>query len=326
MTPAPAPRIIHTAQALVDVVLPVEALPTRGNNTVVTDSTSYAASAVNILLAAARSGGRCVHAGSIGTGPNGDLIRTALAAEGIEAVAPTIADLDSGSCLVLLEPSAERTFITVQGAERRISVAGLDTSRPIAGDLVCVSGYSLFGPTRDPLLTWLDTLPDGVRVVVDPGAPFADLEPEFLRRILARTAVWTGNADEADALARRATASFPAAASLPAPPLPIDVSAPLVAELLPTDAVVVVRDGPRGCVVHRNGVTTTHPGYPQQPVDTNGAGDAHTGVLVAELAVGADWDTAAIRANAAGAIKVTRNGPNTAPTRAEIDNFLATAG
>ena len=72
-----------------------------------------------------------------------------------------------------------------------------------------------------------------------------------------------------------------------------------------------------------DGVTTHVPGFPQEPVDTNGAGDAHTGVLVAERTLGTDWLEAARRANAAGAIQVTRWGPSSAPTRAEVDAFLA---
>jgi sugar/nucleoside kinase (ribokinase family) len=67
-------------------------------------------------------------------------------------------------------------------------------------------------------------------------------------------------------------------------------------------------------------------GHPQTPVDTNGAGDAHTGILVAGRAAGLGWVEAARRANAGAAIKVTRRGPNTAPTAAEIDDFLATEG
>ena len=57
-------------------------------------------------------------------------------------------------------------------------------------------------------------------------------------------------------------------------------------------------------------------------VDTNGAGDCHTGVLLAEVAAGRGWVGAARRANAAAAIKVTRRGPATAPTAAEVDDFL----
>src|SRR5699024_6339146 len=73
-------------------------------------------------------------------------------------------------------------------------------------------------------------------------------------------------------------------------------------------AVVVVRDGERGCHVFHHGRGTEIPAFPQTPVDTNGAGDTHTGVLLAERALGADWESAATRANAAAAIAVTRRG------------------
>jgi sugar/nucleoside kinase (ribokinase family) len=53
-------------------------------------------------------------------------------------------------------------------------------------------------------------------------------------------------------------------------------------------------------------------------VDTNGAGDTHCGVLAAELLQGATLLDAAVRANAAAALSVTRPGPATAPGRAEI--------
>ena len=46
-------------------------------------------------------------------------------------------------------------------------------------------------------------------------------------------------------------------------------------------------------------------------------------MLLAEVARGSDWVQACRRANAAGAIKVTRKGPTTAPTAAEIDAYLS---
>ena len=301
------PRVIHTAQALVDAVLEVPVLPARGGNVMATSYQRYAGGAVTILLAAARSGARCVHAGAVGTGPNGDLIRSALAAEGVEVSSPPVPDVDTGVCVVLVEPTAERSFVTTQGAERRISVESLASSAPRPGDLVCVSGYSLVGRTRDPLVEWLDTLDPQVLVVLDPGAAFADLDPALRDRVLARTTVWTGNADEAAALTGVHG---------------LGEATEVVATLLPPDAVTIVRDGPRGCAVRQGGRTDVLPGHPQRPVDTNGAGDTHTGVLLAERAAGASWTAAAARANAAGAIKVTRRGPDTAPTRAEIDDFL----
>ena len=307
-------RVIHTAQALVDEVVEIGALPVRGGNAVAHTYERYAGGAVNILVAAARSGAEAVLAGSVGTGSNGDLVRTALAAEGVRVSSPAIEGLDTGICFVMIEPSAERTFVTTQGAERRISVESLSTAAPAPGDLVCLSGFSLVGLTRDPLLAWLDGLDPGVVVVLDPGAAFGDLEPALQARVLERTSVWSSNAEEAAALTG------------------VDDPGASVAEAathLPPGAVSIVRDGPQGCWVldTASDPAPVHlPGYPQEPVDTNGAGDTHTGVLVACRAAGAPWATAAARANAAGAIKVTRRGPATAPTAAEIDEFLASQG
>jgi sugar/nucleoside kinase (ribokinase family) len=301
-------RVIHTAQALVDEVVEVTGLPARGGNAVAHTYARYAGGAVNILVAAARSGADAVLAGSVGTGPNGDLIRSTLQAEGVRVSSPPVPGLDTGICFVMVEPSAERTFVTTQGAERRISVESLQSAAPLAGDLVCVSGFSLTGLTREPLLAWLECLEPQAVVVLDPGAAFASLEPGVRDRVLRRTHVWTGNAEEAGQLTGR---DDPAE------------SVEVVAGLIAAGGVAIVRDGPRGCFVRAGGRTAYLRGYPQQPVDTNGAGDTHTGVLVAELARGADWLVAARRANAAGAIKVTRRGPATAPTAVEIDAFLA---
>ena len=301
-------RVIHTGQALVDLVVEVGAIPRRGGNVMAQSFTRYAGGSVSVLAAAARSGAEAVHAGAHGTGPNGDLIRDALAAEGVTLSAEPVEGADTAVCVVLVEPTAERTFVTTLGAERQITPESLGASEPVPGDLVCVTGYSLLEPTRDPLLTWLESLADGVRVVLDPGAAFAGLETSVRDRMLVLTDVWTSNAEEA----RELTGLEELTATLPA-----------IADLVPDGAVVIVRDGPEGCYLHTGGEVDYLPGYPQDPVDTNGAGDAHTGVLVAGLAAGIDPQEACVRANAAGAIKVTRRGPATAPTATEIDRFLA---
>lgn len=305
-------RVIHTAQALVDATATIPELPRRGQNVMAAQWSQEAGGAVNILVAAARSGAECVHAGAIGSGPNGDLIREALGAAGVGWTAPPVEGLDTALCVVLVEPSGERTFVTLMGAERRLTVEGLASSDPQPGDLVCVSGYSLLvDATREPLEQWLATLPAGVAVVLDPGAEFATLPTATREAMLARTTVWTSNQEEATDL----TGVDGMAAAAEA-----------MAALLPEGAVAIVRDGDAGCAVRADGHTTEVPGFPQTPIDTNGAGDAHTGVLVAERSRGTGWVEACRRANVAGAIQVTRHGPTNSPTAAEIDAFLATWG
>ncbi|MDK7741855.1 PfkB family carbohydrate kinase [Helcobacillus massiliensis] len=298
-------RVLHTAQALVDVTIPVPHLPRRGQNANATAMPQYAAGgAVTILVAAARTGATAVHGGAHGTGPNGDLIRAALAADGIRLSADPVPDEDTGPCFVFVEPSGERTFVTTYGAERRITAASLAALAPEPGDLVCVSGYSLFDPTREPLLEFLESLPSGVEIVLDPGAPFADFDEELRRRMLRLTTVWTSNADEAEGLVGAAD----------------DLHA--IRDLIAGD-VVIVRDGEKGCTVLAGGATVDVAGFPQTPVDTNGAGDTHTGILLAERALGSDWAAAAERANAGAALKVTRLGPASVPAREEVSAFLA---
>ena len=311
-------RVIHTGQALVDVVVEVPDLPARGQNVMASSVADYAGGAVTVLVAAARFEADCVHAGAHGTGPHGDLVRAALEAEGIELSAPAVPESDTGICVVLVEPSAERTFVTTLGAERQITVESLATSGPRAGDLVCVTGFSLaLASTRDPLLAWLPTLDPDVVVVLDPGAAFAGLPTDVRAAMLEVTDVWSSNLEEAEHLL---------AAVGEAAPDELAALTNAIAPLLRGDAVAIVRDGPQGCAVHVDGETTDVPGYPQTPLDTNGAGDTHTGALLAEVATGTPWVEGCRRANAAAAIKVTRRGPESAPTADEVDEFLARLG
>jgi len=315
------PRVIHTGQALVDLVIEVADLPARGQNLMADSVAEYAGGSVTVLLAAARLGADCLHAGAIGTGPYGDLIREALDADGIAASAPPVTTQDTGVCVVLIEPSAERTFVTTLGAEREIAVDSLATADVQPGDLICVTGYSLaVAQTRDPLLAWLKTLPEDAVVVLDPGAAFAELPADVRDTMLSRTDVWTGNAEEATDL--RAALAVPVEDSTDASEREIVAHARALTPLLRAGAVTIVRDGAEGCAVHAHGESTYVPGFPQTPVDTNGAGDTHTGALLAGVAEGATWVDACRRANAAAAIKVTRRGPTTAPTADEVEEFL----
>jgi sugar/nucleoside kinase (ribokinase family) len=87
---------------------------------------------------------------------------------------------------------------------------------------------------------------------------------------------------------------------------------------------VVIRAGEAGSfVMLRDGTSQAIPGFEVDAVDTNGAGDTHIGAFVSALAKGVKPFEAARYANAAAAISVTRHGGASAPTDAEISDFLA---
>jgi len=286
-------RLVHTGQVVLDLVLAVPALPPRGGDVLASSTNLLPGGGFNVLAAAARSGARVLYAGSHGTGGFGDLARTALAAEGVELAHEPTPGMDTGVVVVLVDAAGERTFATGTGAEGRLT--SLDRVRPEKDDVVYVTGYSLLHEAnRAALLAWLPRLP-GSTVLFDPGPLVAEIDPGALRATLSTVDILSCNTREADVLG----------------------------ELPP---VAVVRDGAKGCQVHEHGRTTDVPGFAVDAVDTNGAGDTHCGVLAAELLRGSTLLDAAVRANAAAALSVTRPGPATAPDRAPIDRLLTRDG
>jgi sugar/nucleoside kinase (ribokinase family) len=266
------------------------------------------------MAAAARQGLRAAYAGAHGTGPFGTLARAALAEEGIEVIQPAKAGLDTGFVLTMVETGGERTFLTSRGAEATLTAAELDRVSPAARDAIYVSGYSLVHDSnRAALLGWLARLGGGQALFFDPGPLVGSIPAAALAAVLDRADWLACNAREA-AILTGSTDPRAAAAELAARPGPAGRPR------------VLVRIGPGGCLIGRPGTgVVAVPGFRVGVVDTNGAGDAHSGAFIAALAAGAADTAAARRANAAAALSVTRRGPATAPTRAELARFLATA-
>lgn len=304
--PTNGPRLLCCDTVLVDVVLSVSRIPERAGDVRAADQLVTTGGGFNAMSAAARFGQRVVYAGLLGTGPFADLAAADLAREAIEAPLERPGDLDTGICVVLVEPDGERTFVTAAGAEGRLRRRDLDALGAGAGDVVLVSGYNVMYPGEaEVYLDWLATLDEGVRVAFDPATRIADVPTAHLEAALARADWLLCNASEARALSGEADPAV-AASSLARPGL-----------------AIVVRDGPRGCVVAlRPGGATAVEAVAVEAVDTNGAGDVHNGVFLAELLGGSPAATAARWANAAAAVAVTRRGPATGPTRAEVERLL----
>jgi ribokinase len=86
---------------------------------------------------------------------------------------------------------------------------------------------------------------------------------------------------------------------------------------------IIITLGAQGSLLVRPGEARHFPAFPVTPVDTTAAGDAFNGVLAAALFEGLALEHAIVRANAAGALCVTKRGAQEAlPTRQEIEGLL----
>jgi sugar/nucleoside kinase (ribokinase family) len=312
----PPVRLVFAGEAIVDLLMWVPALPERGGDMLAESSSVQVGGGFNIMAAAARQGLPVVYAGGHGTGPWGDKVRAALAAEGITVLRPPDPDADTGFDVALVEAGGERTFVTSLGAESLREPAVWDPVRVRAGDAVYVSGYGLVAPESGAILgAWAAGLPAEVLLFVDPGPLIADIPDAVLGPVLSRCDWWSCNQREAALLTGASD--------------PVEAALHLAGRT--GRAGVIVRSGRSGCVLALRAPgpdvsLSLVPAPAVVAVDTTGAGDAHAGVFLAGLAAGLPPGAAASRANAAAALVVTRPGPAVAPSRAELDAFLAADG
>jgi sugar/nucleoside kinase (ribokinase family) len=303
-------RLLHLGNVVVDVVLDVPALPERGGDVLASGSQVSPGGGFNVMVAAARQGLPAAYAGAYGSGPFAALARGALADAGIEVLQRPKAGLDTGFVVAVVDAGGERTFLTSPGAEANLTAADLAGVHASARDVVYLSGYGLVHPaSQQALLDWLARLADANVVFLDPGPLVATIPAAVLDRVMRRADWLTCNVAEAAALTGRRD--------------PVAALSALVHRAGGPHGVVV-RTGKHGCLLGRDGRAPVQvPGFPVSVADTNGAGDAHTGVFIAALARGASEPAAARAANAAAALAVTRRGPATAPGAAELAAFLA---
>ena len=298
-------RLVVLDSVLVDLTLRVAGLPERGGDVRSSRSSLSTGGGFNVLAAARRQGLDARYGGRLGRGPFADLARASLAGEGIDCGASD-GDDDLGVCVVIVEDDGERTFITAPGAELGLDAATLDGLEVGAGDLLYLSGYNLAHPELAPVIApWVATVPESVVVAFDPGARFADAEPDVLAAVLSRTDWLLASATECRALGATQ-----------------DLEAAVRALLGRVRVGVVAHDGSAGCVVGTDREVVRVAGFEVQVVDSNGAGDAHNGVFLASLAAGLEPRAAARRANAAAAMAIESLGPAMSPTRDALDEWL----
>ena len=316
---SPAGRVVLMGQILVDLAVRGEALPAPGGDVWAIDEGMHVGGGFNALVAARRMGAEAISLSPIGDGPYSSLIQAALEREGITDLGPRVTGTDNGFCIAFTDRTGERTFISTKGAETMAPAsAWADFVRMMhPGDVLYIDGYLMDHPAnREAAEAALRVLPAGVRVVLDvspvigipEGLPSDGVIVSMNHREAQEIAHERGEASARDRCRRPREAAR--------------------AMLTVLDRPVLVRAGAEGAYVARScdaalNASDTDPSYIPTPrveaIDTNGAGDAHSGVLAASHALGIPLERALLLANCAGALSTTVVGPASCPRREEIE-------
>ena len=322
---SPAGRVVLMGQILVDHVLAGNALVYGGGSERVNDEGFHVSAGFNVLAAARRMGAEAVSLSPIGTGPHASMIEAALAREGIVDAGPRVTDCDNAYRTALITGSGKCTIIAMKGAETMApETAWADVVRAMKpGDVLFIDGSLMEHPSNKVAAdNALRVLPEGVRVVLD-VSPIVGI-PDGL----PSNTIISMNDDESQDLWKRIPdeeRKFPSW-------LPADKAATALAARL-GHHILVRKDDSGAYFAPADGaadLSSFHIPTPSvRTADTNGAGDAHSGVLAASLAQGIPLDRALVLANCAGALASTVIGPASCPTRDQIEaaaNALSESG
>lgn len=280
---AAAPVVIAVGSVMVDVVCRVPRLPRSGEGVVVDDvRMAVGGCALNSANAARQLGAAVELVVPVGSGPYADFARRELAARGFAGVeAPGMGDCGAAMCLV--EPSGERSMITLPGVEREFRrewFTGVERAAR-AGLIACgfASGYELEPAGGDAIVDFFANHPQ-IEFWYAPGPRTCHIPAERVARINALRPVWHLNDQEA--LAYTGCASIG------------DAGRALARE---AGNVAVITAGADGSYLFQGDAMLHVPTDPVDPLDTVGAGDAHLGALCAARTAGMPWADALPLAN-----------------------------
>lgn len=289
--------ILVLGGAVGDVVLTLPHLPSSGEDIeAVPQARQVGGCAFNVARALRRLDVPVINGMPVGNGDWGATIESAMQQLDLPVLLRH-GQMDNGWCLALVEPSGERTFITITGCEAHWNKAQLATLPLEPDTLVYANGYELVGEAGEALRDWLTRLPFDQRRLIDPGPRVGQLGAEFFAMLSDSHTLLTLNRNEVAILCGEGDA--------------INAAQRFASAHNMTLICRLDRDGAWICDGRQPAQHV--PVYPVEVVDTIGAGDAHCAGLLAGLSAGWPLPQAVDLANRVAACVVASRGAAGAP-------------
>jgi sugar/nucleoside kinase (ribokinase family) len=193
-------RVLVVGDVMVDVIARLARPIARGSDAPAQISFGGGGSAANVAAWLAAAGASPLLVGCVGDDACGRAARSALLGAGVDARLVTDPERATGACVVVVEPSGERTMFPDPGANEALAPEDLSHELFRAGDHLHVPGYALLREGSRPAASSAiaRARAQGMSVSVDPSSA-ALLSPAFLD-LASGAGLLIPNAEEARVL------------------------------------------------------------------------------------------------------------------------------
>ena len=253
-------------------------------------------SAGNTVVALAQLGGRAFYACRVGADPLGAFYLQDLIDNGVASnlAAGQFAAGDTGSCLVMVTPDAERSMSTFLGATADLDHSALREEEIVRSKLYYMEGYLAASPTG------LDAALRGRRMARSAGVRLATTLSDVSMIRFCRAGLEAIIGDDLDYLFcnEEEAQVWCDSQDLPA----------VCKQIGQLARTVCLTRGPQGCLVLEGGRQTAVAAASVRAIDSNGAGDMFAGAFMYAVTHGHSHAHAAWLANQAAAVVVSQYG------------------
>jgi sugar/nucleoside kinase (ribokinase family) len=253
-------------------------------------------SAGNTVVALAQLGGKAFYSCRVADDELGAFYTQDLQANGVATnLTHTQAHPgQTGSCMVLVTPDAERTMCTFLGATFELNASALHPHDIAKSKVYYMEGYLAASPTG------LEAAVTGRQIAIEHNVQTALTLSDVSMINFCRPGLEAMIGDGLDYLFANEEEAQVWCGSTD-----LKVILPQLQKLART---VCLTRGPKGCIILSNSHKTEVPAIPTKAVDTNGAGDMFAGAFLYGITHGMPQEKAATLANHAAAAVVAQHG------------------
>ena len=298
----------------VDIVIPLgAALPITPFKTYEVETMDFQPGGLaNTLIAGVRIGLRILPFGLVGDDSLGSFLLEEYRKEGIDTETVFVKPgYETRKVVVLVDQSKKHSFISMNNGEMGPACRLSPSLRQCRS--LCLTGYYLASPTtrKETLPLMWEAKNSGKPIFFDPGPMIPKIPRQVLTEGLSLCDYIIANDEEAALICGRTSVEDNAAA---------------LSQY--TDALIVIKAGPRGCYIYsKNTGGTWHDGFQANLVDTTGAGDSFLAAFLYGILNNLGIRHTALLSNATGAAMVEKIGSGrNVPTKDEITSMLRRGG